>query len=302
MQDTGVLQAISVAPDWISFEAMAGRQQALAANLLADPDVESLSSFIGIDGVNMTPNTGHFLINLKPHEQRTASAEAIGRRLTRGSESVPGVTLTVQPVQDLAIETSVSRTQYRFVLAATDPAAFIGFVPELVERLRQQPRLEDVASDLESQGLAAVLTVDRDTASRFGITLATIDNALYSAFGQRIISTIFTQSNQRRVILETDPSFTPSVDSLLRLYLPSSTATSGEVPLSAIAQVAVKPAPLLISHFGPFSATSISFNLAPGVVARRSGRDDSKGDGGDRTAVRDDHAFPGRRAWLSRPR
>ncbi len=265
VQDTGVLQAISVAPDWISFEGMAGRQRALAANLLADPDVESLSSFIGVDGVNMTPNTGHFLINLKPHEERTASAEAIGRRLTHRSESVPGITLTVQPVQDLAIETSVSRTQHRFVLAATDPAAFVGFVPELVERLRQQPRLEDVASDLESQGLAAVLTVDRDTASRFGITLATIDNALYSAFGQRIISTIFTQSNQRRVILETDPSFTPSVDSLLRLYLPSSTATSGEVPLSAIAGVAVKPAPLLISHFGPFSAASISFNLAPGV-------------------------------------
>ncbi len=265
VQDTGVLQAISVAPDWISFEGMAGRQRALAANLLADPDVESLSSFIGVDGVNMTPNTGHFLINLKPHEERTASAEAIGRRLTHRSESVPGITLTVQPVQDLAIETSVSRTQHRFVLAATDPAAFVGFVPELVERLRQQPRLEDVASDLESQGLAAVLTVDRDTASRFGITLATIDNALYSAFGQRIISTIFTQSNQRRVILETDPSFTPSVDSLLRLYLPSSTTTSGEVPLSAIAGVAVKPAPLLISHFGPFSAASISFNLAPGV-------------------------------------
>ena len=265
VQDTGVLQGISVAPDWVSFEAMAERQQALAKVLLADPDVESLSSFIGVDGVNMTPNTGHFLITLKPHGERTASAEAIGRRLTRASESVPGITLTVQPVQDLAIETSVSRTQYRFVLAATDPAAFADFVPELVERLRQQPQLEDVASDLEAQGLAAVLTVDRDTAARFGITLATIDNALYDAFGQRIVSTIFTQSNQRRVILETDPAFTPSVDSLLRLYLPSSTATSGEVPLSAIAQVAVKPAPLLISHFGPFPAASISFNLAPGV-------------------------------------
>ncbi|MGO9720610.1 MAG: efflux RND transporter permease subunit, partial [Methylocella sp.] len=177
----------------------------------------------------------------------------------------PGITLTVQPVQDLAIETSVSRTQYRFVLAATDPAAFADFVPELVERLRQQPQLEDVASDLESQGLAAVLTVDRDTAARFGITLATIDNALYDAFGQRIVSTIFTQSNQRRVILETDPAFTSSVEALLRLYLPSSTATSGEVPLSAIAQVAVKPAPLLISHFGPFPAATISFNLTPGV-------------------------------------
>ncbi|MGP0008902.1 MAG: multidrug efflux RND transporter permease subunit [Methylocella sp.] len=265
VQDTGVLQGISVAPDWVSFAAMAERQQALAKVLLADPDVENLSSFIGVDGVNLTPNTGHFLISLKPHGERIESAEAIGRRLTRASESVPGITLTVQPVQDLAIETSVSRTQYRFVLAATDPAAFADFVPDLVERLRQQPQLEDVASDLEAQGLAAVLTVDRDTAARFGITLATIDNALYDAFGQRIVSTIFTQSNQRRVILETDPSFTPSVDSLLRLYLPSSTSSSGEVPLSAIAQVAVKPAPLLISHFGPFPAASVSFNLASGV-------------------------------------
>jgi multidrug efflux pump len=265
VQDTGVLQGISVAPDWVSFPAMAERQQALARVLLADPDIESLSSFIGVDGVNTTPNTGRFLLNLKPHGARKASAEAIGRRLTRASESVPGITLTVQPVQDLTIETSVSRTQYRFVLAATDPAAFADFVPELVERLRQQPQLEDVASDLEAQGLAAVLTVDRDTAARFGITLATIDNALYDAFGQRIVSTIFTQSNQRRVILETDPSFTPSVDSLLRLYLPSSTATGGEVPLSAIARVAVKPAPLLISHFGPFPAASVSFNLAPDV-------------------------------------
>jgi len=265
VQDTGVLQGTSTAPDWISFEAMAARQQALAANLLADPDVESLSSFIGVDGVNMTPNTGHFLINLKPHGERHASAEAIGRRLTRASASVPGISLSIQPVQDLAIETGASRTQYQFVLAAIDPTSLTTFVPKLVERLRRQPQLEDVASDLESQGLAAFLRVDRDTAARFGITLATIDNALYDAFGQRIVSTIFTQSHQRRVILETDTAFTPSTDSLLQLYLPSSTATSGQVPLSAIAQVSVRQAPLLISHFGPFSATSISFNPAPGV-------------------------------------
>jgi multidrug efflux pump len=265
VQDTGALQGVSVAPDWISFQAMMERQQALAKVLLADPDVENLSSFVGVDGVNMTPNTGHFLISLKPHGERKESAEAIGRRLTRASQSISGITLTLQPVQDLTIETSVSRTQYSFVLAATDPAAFADFVPELVERLRQQKELEDISSDLETQGLAAVLTVDRDTAARFGITLATIDNALYDAFGQRIVSTVFSQSNQRRVILETDPSFTPSVDALLRLYLPSSTATSGEVPLSAIARAEVKPAPLLISHFGPFPAASISFNLAPGV-------------------------------------
>ncbi|HXW72568.1 MAG TPA: efflux RND transporter permease subunit [Methylocella sp.] len=265
VQDTGVLQGISVAPDWVSFAGMADRQQALAETLLNDGDVESLSSFIGVDGINMTPNTGRFLINLKPHGARKASAGEIGRRLSRAAEIVPGITFYVQPVQDLTIETSVSRTQYQFILAATDPAAFGDFAPKLVDRLKQQKPLEDVTSDLESQGLAAVLTVDRDTAARFGITLATIDNALYDAFGQRIVSTIFTQASQRRVILETDAQFTPSAEALLRLYLPSSTASNGQVPLSAIARVEVKPAPLLISHFGPFPATAISFNLAPGV-------------------------------------
>ena len=265
VQDTGVLQGISLAAEQDSFAAMAEPQQALAQAILADPDVENLSSVIGVDGVNMTPNSGRFLINLKPRDQRKASAAEVGRRLARASEAVPGIELYVQPVQDLAIESSVSRTQYQFILAGTDPNAFGDFVPKLVDRLRQQKQLEDVTSDLESQGLAAWLTVDRDTAARFGITLATIDNALYDAFGQRIVSTIFTQSNQYRVILETDPAFTPSVEALMRLYLPSSTSSNGQVPLSAIAQVAVKPAPLLINHFGPFPATTISFNLAPGV-------------------------------------
>lgn len=264
-QDTGVIQGISVAPDGVSFAAMAERQQALAQAILRDPDVESLSSFIGIDGANMTLNSGRFLINLKPHGQRNVSATNVGRRLTKATETVPGIALYLQPVQDLAIDSSVSRTQYQFLLEDADPAEFDVFVPKLVDRLRQGPQIEDVSSSLEAQGLAATLTVDRDTAARFGITLATIDNALYDAFGQRIISTIFTQSNQTRVILETDPAFTPSVEALMQLYLPSSTSSGGQVPLSAIAQVEVKPAPLQISHFGPFPATTISFNLAPGV-------------------------------------
>ncbi|MGO8848034.1 MAG: multidrug efflux RND transporter permease subunit [Methylocella sp.] len=264
-QDTGIIQGVSVAPESISFAAMAERQQALAQAILRDPDVESLSSFIGIDGANMTMNSGRFLINLKPHGQRRVSAANVGRRLTKETETVPGIALYLQPVQDLAIDSSVSRTQYQFLLQDADPAEFDVFVPKLVDLLRQEPQIEDVSNSLEAQGLAASLNVDRDTAARFGITLATIDNALYDAFGQRIISTVFTQSNQYRVILETNPVFTPSVEALMQLYLPSSTSSGGQVPLSAIAQVEVKPAPLQISHFGPFPATTISFNLTPGV-------------------------------------
>ncbi|MGO9236743.1 MAG: multidrug efflux RND transporter permease subunit [Methylocella sp.] len=264
-QDTGVLQGISVAPQSISFAAMAARQQALADVILEDPDVESLSSFIGIDGVNMTMNSGRFLINLKPHDKRRARTIDIGRRLTKATGTVTGIELYLQPVQDLTIDSSISRTQYQFLLEDPDQAEFDVFIPKLVDRLRQVPEIEDVSSTLEAQGLAAVLTVDRETAARFGITLATIDNALYDAFGQRIVSTIFTQSTQRRVILETNPAFTPSVEALMRLYLPSSTSSGGQVPLSAIAAVEVEPAPLQISHFGPFPAVAISFNLAPGV-------------------------------------
>ncbi|WP_026605592.1 multidrug efflux RND transporter permease subunit [Methylocapsa acidiphila] len=264
-QDNGVLQGVSVAPDGISFAAMAERQQALAQAILHDTDVESLSSFIGVDGVNMTLNSGRFLINLKPRAQRRASAVEIGRRLTRKTEAVAGISLYLQPAQDLAIDSSAGRTLYQFILEDADPAELDLVVPELVDRLRREPLLEDVSSALESQGLAAYLDVDRDTAARFGITLATIDNALYDSFGQRIVSTIFTQSNQYRVILEADPAFTPSTEALMRLYLPSSTSSGGQVPLSAIASVKVKPAPLEISHFGPFPATAISFNLAPGV-------------------------------------
>ncbi len=264
-QDNGLLQGVSVAPDGISFAAMAERQQALARAILDDSDVESLSSFIGVDGVNMTLNSGRFLINLKPRERRQASAVEIGRRLTQETDAVTGIALYLQPAQDLAIDSSTGRTQYQFILNDADPAELDQFVPKLVDRLRREPRLADVSSNLEAQGLAAYLNVDRDTAARFGITLATIDNALYDAFGQRIVSTIFAQSNQYRVILEADPAFTPSTEALLRLYLPSSTSSGGQVPLSAIASVEVKPAPLQISHFGPFPAAVVSFNLAPGV-------------------------------------
>jgi len=265
VQDTGLIQGISEGPQSISFAAMAERQQALAAEVLKDPEVQSLSSFIGVDGTNMTLNSGRFLINLKPHDERKADVETVIRRLQDRLSTIPGISLYMQPVQDLSIDATVSRTQYRFVLEDANPDELASWAPKLVDRLNQQPQFADVASDMQENGLAAYVTVDRDTAARFGITPATIDNALYDAFGQRIVSTIFTQSNQYRVILEADPTLQSSLRSLGSIYLPSSVAAAGQVPLSAIAHITEETAPLLINHIGQFPATTVSFNLAPGV-------------------------------------
>jgi multidrug efflux pump len=265
VQDTGVLHGASAASGDISFAAMTARQQALAKIILADPDVESLSSFIGVDGVATTPNSGRLLINLKPHGQRMASATEVGRRLARQSRPIPGVALYLQPVQDLAIDTTPSHTQYRFILEGADSTSSASIAADFVERLRLQPQLENVGGAFESRGLGAYVDVDRDTAARFGITATMVDDALYDAFGQRIVSTIFTQSSQQRVILEADPGFAHSLNALTQLHLPSSAARGAQVPLSAIAHVEVKPAPLLIEHFGSFPSTSISFDLRPGV-------------------------------------
>jgi len=265
VQDTGLIQGISEAPQTVSFAAMAGRQEALANAILKDADVQSLSSFIGVDGTNMTLNSGRLLINLKPHGRRSADIATVIRRLQLSVADVPGVSLYMQPVQDLTIDATVSRTQYRFVLEDANPDELALWTPKLVDRLAQLPQLTDVASDMQEHGLSAYVTVDRDTASRFGITPATVDNALYDAFGQRIVSTIFTQSNQYRVILEVDPTMQESLRSLGSIYLPSSTASRGQVPLSALAQVSEESAPLQISHLGQFPATTVSFNLAPGV-------------------------------------
>jgi len=265
VQDTGMIQGISEASQTISYEAMAGRQQALAAAILTDPDVASLSSFIGVDGSNSTLNSGRFLINLKPHSDRTSSASEIIRRLQRETADVVGITLYMQPLQDITIDSAVSRTQYQFVVESTDPKDFADQIPKLMDKLGQLPQLADVASDLEQQGLATDLVIDRATAARFGITPATVDNVLYDSFGQRIVSTIYSQSNQYRVILEADPSIQLSLEGLSELYLPSSTSTSnGQVPLSAIVQVAQHAGPLQITHLGQFPATTISFNVAPG--------------------------------------
>ena len=266
VQDTGVIQAITEAPQSVSYGEMAGRQAAMAAAILKDPDVVSLSSFIGVDGSNITLNSGRMLINLKAVNDRSSSASQIIRRLQRETADVAGISLYMQPVQDLTIDTAVSRTQYQFVLEDSNPAEFNTWVPKLVDRLQQVPEIEDVASDQENQGLSAYLTIDRDTAGRFGITPATIDNALYDAFGQRIVSTIFTQSNQYRVILEADSSLMASLDSLGTLYIPSATAVGGQVPLSALVKVSTRSAPLSIDHLGQFPSTTVSFNLAQGAA------------------------------------
>jgi multidrug efflux pump len=265
VQDTGLIQGISEAPQSVSFSAMAERQQALAAVILRDPDVESLSSFIGVDGTNLTLNSGRILINLKPHAERTGTITDVIHRLQRATSQMTGMSFYMQPVQDLTIDATVSRAQYRFVLEDANPDELSEWAPKLVDHLARLPQFEDVASDMLDKGLSAYIEVDRDTAARFGITPATIDNALYDAFGQRIVSTVFTQSNQYRVILEADPSLQNTLDSLGAIYLPSSVSSTGQVSLFAIAHVEEQTAPLLINHIGQFPATTISFNLAPGV-------------------------------------
>jgi len=262
-QDTGLIQGVSEAAESVSYRVMAERQQALAAAILTDHDVQSLSSFIGVDGNNTTLNSGRVLINLKPRAERTATATEIIRRLQGETNRIPGIALFMQPAQDLTLDSAVSRTQYQFTLQAADANLLAAWTPKLVERLRRQPALADVVSNQENDGLAVNIVIDRDSAARLGISVGTVDNALYDAFGQRIVSTIFTQSNQYRVILEADPSAYSSVDALSSIYVPS--ATGGQVPLSAIARVSVETRPLLITHLAQFPATTVSFNLAPGT-------------------------------------
>ncbi|HXX82624.1 MAG TPA: efflux RND transporter permease subunit [Casimicrobiaceae bacterium] len=297
VQDTGAIQGISEAPPTVSFAAMAERQQALARVILQDPAIESLSSFIGVDGTNATLNSGRMLINLKPLGKRDASAADVIRRLETKLADVEGITLYMQPVQDLTIEDRVSRTQYQFTLEDTNADELSLWVPRLVERLRQSPELADVASDLQDGGLQAYVDIDRATASRFGITPAIIDNALYNAFGQRLVSTIFTQTNQYRVVLEAQPRFQIGPEALENIYVPAnvppatapavgstpglatgavttttaspvpSGGASGtqQVPLSSIARITERPGSLVVNHIGQFPAATISFNLAPGA-------------------------------------
>jgi multidrug efflux pump len=271
VQDTGLIQGVTQAPQSTSYDAMEKRQGELAKRILQDPDVVNLSSFVGVDGSNTTLNSGRFLIGLKPHDERKLTSQEIVRRIEREAQGVEGITLFLQPVQDLTTDTTVSATQYQFVLEDANLDELNTWVPQLVNRLQTVPEITDLASDLQQSGLSANITIDRKTAGRFGVTPATVDNALYDSFGQRIASTIFTQSNQYRVILEAAPALQRSLDSIGSIYVPSSAVSTGsmsgagQVPLSAISTVSIKETPLKIGHLGQFPASTISFNLASGA-------------------------------------
>jgi len=263
VQDTGVIQAISEAPQSISFQAMAERQQKLADVILRDPAVQSLSSFIGIDGTNATLNSGRMLINLKPHNERADNAQTVIRRLQNAIANVPDISLFMQPVQDLTIDDRISRTQYQMTVQDANSDELAEWLPKLLASMRELPELADVTTDFQNQGLEAYVDIDRASAARLGVTVAAVSNALYNAFGQRLISTIFTQSNQYRVVLEVAPSYQRGPEALRDLYVPS---TSGEqIPLSAIAKVSERSSALVINHEEQFPAATISFNLAPGA-------------------------------------
>jgi len=263
VQDTGIILGISEAPQSISFAAMAERQQGLARVILKDPAVESLSTFIGVDGTNTTLNSGRVLINLKPLAERKMSASEIIHRLQPQLAKLEGINLFLQPVQDLTVEDRVSRTQYQYSLEDPNISELNQWTPRLVAALRELPELRDVSSDLQDQGLQVLLTIDRATASRLGITPQLIDDTLYDAFGQRQVSTIFTQLNQYRVVLEVKPDFQQHPRKLDDIYIRS--AAGGKVPLSAITRVEETTGPLVISHQGQFPSTTLSFNLAPGA-------------------------------------
>jgi len=263
VQDSGVIQAVTEAPQTISYEAMAERQQAVAAVLLKDPDVASLSSFIGVDGTNAAINTGRILINLRPHGERSDSAQTIMRRLAERARAVSGIVLYMQPAQELTIEDRVSRAQYQFTLTSPDQELLGEWTPRLVSHLRGLPELDDVSSDLQQGGLQLYVDVDRDAAARLGVTMAAIDNTLYSAYGQRQIATLFTQANQYRVVLEVDPRYARSPADLGRLYVQAADGVS--VQLASLARIAERPAALLVNHVGQFPAATVSFNLAGGA-------------------------------------
>jgi multidrug efflux pump len=262
LQDTGLIQATTIGPPSVSFQAMAGRQQALARALLGDPDVVSLSSFVGLGGDNMTLNNGTMLINLKPKEDRADDLEQALSRLRAAARRVPGITLALQPVQDLTISSVAGRAQYQFILGAAERSLLAPWVPRLLARLRRSPDLANVSTNFMDAGPTAEVDVDHAAAARFGITDATIDNALYDAFGQRIISTIYTQSNDYRVILTANPDIDDTVNALNYIYLPAS--GGGQVPLGSIAHITVRQAPLSIDHLGQFPAAMFSFDVAPG--------------------------------------
>jgi multidrug efflux pump len=284
VQDTGVILGISQAPETISFIAMGNKQQELTKVILRDPAVESLTSFIGVDGQNTTMNSGRIQITLKPLEQRKSSAVEVIRRLQPELAQVPGITLFMQPVQDLTVEDRISRTQYQYALDAPDKSTLDTWIPRLVDRLKQIPELRDVASDQQNNGLGLEVMIDRDTAGRFGITPQNVDDALYNAFGQRQVSTIYTQANQYHVVLEAAPQWQQNASALQDIYvqvgsasqnLASTIALAGtnsaltgaaplsQAPLRSFATFKSVPTPITINHQGQFPVVTLSFNLAP---------------------------------------
>jgi multidrug efflux pump len=268
VQDTGVILGISEAAPNVSFTAMAAAQQKLANVILQDPDVDSLSSFIGIDGTNTTQNSGRIQINLKPHDDRNASASDIIRRLQPRLANVEGIVLYMQPVQDLTVEDRVSRTQFQYSLEDANATELSDWSTRILDKLRTLPELRDVASDQQNGGLRADLVIDRDTAGRFGILPQAIDDTLYDAFGQRQVSTIFTQLNQYHVVLEVGLQFQQDPTDLTHIYVKSITGT--QVPLSAFSHFTTDKTSLAINHQGQFPVVTISFNLAPGESLGRA--------------------------------
>ncbi|WP_417704604.1 multidrug efflux RND transporter permease subunit [Rheinheimera aquimaris] len=262
VQDSGVIQVITEAPQDISFAAMAQRQQELASNMLTHPAVSSLSSFIGVDGSNSSINSGRILLNLKPHGERSQSATEIISELEQQVQAVTGIKGWFQAVQELSIEDRVSRTQYQFTLSTPEHEVLSQWLPELLAALQQRPELSEVAHDLQYEGLQAYIDIDRTAAARLGLSVSQISSALQSAYSQRQISTLFTQSNQYRVVLEVDPAQVQGLDALDKLYLTSSSGAT--VPLSSVATVSQRPARLLINQQGQFPAVTLSFNLASG--------------------------------------
>ena len=263
VQDTGAILGITEATQTVSFQAMAERQQRVAEIILKDPDVSNLSSFIGVDGINTTQNSGRIQVNLKPRDQRSATASEIIRRLQPEVAHVEGITLYMQPGQDLTVEDRVSRTQYQYTIEDANAQELSDWTPRLVSKLGTLAELRDVASDQQNGGLQASITIDRDTAGRLGVLPADLDNTLYDAFGQRLVSTIFTQLNQYHVVLEVDPKFQQNPENLKDIYVRA--ANGGAIPLTAFTHVEHTNAPLTITHQGQFPATTLSFNLAPRV-------------------------------------
>ncbi|MBV6306419.1 multidrug efflux RND transporter permease subunit [Candidimonas humi] len=278
-QDTGMIQAISQSAQTISFKAMGVRQQQAVDLIMKDPAVATVTSFIGIDGTNSTINTGRMQIALKPTSERSDNAAEVIRRLNQTLAGVPGIKVYMQPVQDLTIDDRVSRTQYQMTLSDPDGAVLSEWVPKVVSKLQTLPQLEDVADDLQNGGLQTTLVIDRDAAARLGVTVAAIDEALYDAFGQRLISTIFTQSSQYRVVLEVAPQYRQDPSSLSRIYVPT-TSGNPPVPLTSLARLVQSNTHLSIERLGQFPAVTVSFNLARGVALSDAVEAIEKAEGG----------------------